>query len=183
MRLHSLLSPKCRVARSEISGSGVFAAEPLAAGELVAIWGGKVYTMAEVERLSEVIPHFATHTISVYPGYYFGSENLFELDDAELFNHSCDANVGVRGQVVVVARRSISAGEELTFDYDTTEIVADPFECFCGSPLCRHIINGSGWRDPAFVERNREYLSWYILELLNQELRSPTPEESQGTGM
>ena len=166
MRVHSLLSPKCRVAASGISGRGVFAAEPFAAGELVAVWGGKVYTADEVGRLAEAVPHFATHTVSICPGYYFGSENLFEFDDAELFNHSCEANVGVRGQVVVVARRLLAVGEELMFDYDTTEVSADPFECRCGSRLCRGTIDGSGWRDPGFVERNRAFLSWYILDML-----------------
>ncbi|MCU0492350.1 MAG: SET domain-containing protein [Chloroflexaceae bacterium] len=166
MRIHSLLSPKCRVGSSEISGRGVFAVEPFAVGELVAVWGGKVYTAEEVERLAEVVPNFATHTVSVFPGYYLGSENLFEFDDAELFNHSCEANVGIRGQVVLVARRPIAIGEELTFDYDTTEVMAEPFTCRCGARLCRGIIDGSGWRDPAFVERNREFLSWYILDML-----------------
>jgi uncharacterized protein len=169
MRIHSLVSTKCRVERSEISGCGVFAAEPFAAGEIVAVWGGKVYTAEEVARLAEVFPHFNTHTVSVCQGYYLGSENLFELDDAEFFNHSCEANVGIRGQIILVARRAISAGEELTFDYDTTEVSAEPFACRCGSPLCRRAIDGSGWRDPAWVERNREYLSWYILDLLRQK--------------
>lgn len=120
MRLHSLLSPKCRVARSAIDGRGLFAAEAFVAGEVVAVWGGKVYTAEEVGRLAVGFPHFDTHTVSVCPGYYLGSENLFEFDDAELFNHKCEANVGVRGQIVMVARRAILAGEELTFDYDTT---------------------------------------------------------------
>jgi uncharacterized protein len=168
MRIHSLLSPKCRVERSPISGCGVFAAEPFEAGELVAVWGGKIYTAEEVTRLAQIFPHFNTHTVSVCKGYFLGSENLFEMDDAEFFNHSCDANVGIRGQIILVARRPIAAGEELTFDYDTTEVEAQPFVCRCRSPLCRGTIDGSAWRDPAFVARNREYLSWYIQDLLLQ---------------
>lgn len=166
MRLHSLLVPKCRLGTSGINGRGIFAAADLSAGELVAVWGGKIYTAAEVERLAELFPHFDTHTVSVGPGYYLGSENLFEFDDAELFNHSCEPNVGVRGQILVVARRAIQAGEELTFDYDTTEVAATPFTCRCGTPSCRGTIDGSAWRSPDFVRRNRPYLSLYLRDQL-----------------
>lgn len=164
MRIHSLLSPKCQIQTSPINGKGVFAVEPFAEGELVAVWGGKIYTTEEVSRLAEIFPQFNTHTVSVCEGYFLGSENLFEFDDAELFNHSCDPNVGIRGQLIVVTRRQIIKGEELTFDYDTTEIAAEPFECQCKMPDCRKLIDGSGWRDLRFVKRNRKYLSWYILE-------------------
>lgn len=170
MRIHSLLSPKCEARNSAISGRGVFALAPFEAGELVAVWGGKVYSAEEVERLADIFPHFATHTYSVYDGYYFGSENLFELDDAELFNHSCEPNVGVQGQIVVVARRPIATGEELVFDYDTTETSAEPFACRCRSARCRGTIEGAAWRDADFVRENWNYLSWYIQEKIRREV-------------
>lgn len=166
MRIHSLLSPRCKVTQSPISGRGIIAIDDFKAGELVAVWGGKIYSADEVNRLAEIFPHFATHTVSVYPGYYLGSENLYEFDDAELFNHSCNANVGVKGQIILVARRSITSGEELTFDYDTTETLADPFECKCGSQNCRGVINGTAWQNPEFIDHNRDFISWYILEKL-----------------
>ena len=135
----------------------------------MAVWGGKIYTSAEVNQLSTVFSQFSTHTVSVFPGYYLGSENLFEFDDAELFNHSCNANIGVKGQIILVARREIKSGEELTFDYDTTEMAADPFQCQCGSDQCRKIIDGSAWNDPQFVKDNKEYLSWYILDRIDKK--------------
>lgn len=162
MRIHSLLSPKCFIQNSSIGGKGVFAKESFEEGDIVAIWGGKIYTSKEVESISKSFPHFLTHTVSVCPGYYLGSENLFEFDDCEYFNHSCEANVGVKGQIVLVSRKKISVGEELTFDYDTTEMFSEPFHCNCGQKLCRGIIDGTGWKDDAFLERNQRYLSWYI---------------------
>ena len=169
MRIHSLLSPKCRVLQSTISGKGIFAIEPFQKGELVAVWGGKIYTLDEVSQLSILFPQFGTHTVSVFPGYYLGSENLFEFDDAELINHSCDANVGIKGQIILVARRKIQSGEELTFDYDTTEIVAEPFQCQCGSAKCRNIIDGGAWKDDQFIIDNKDFLSWYILERIKEK--------------
>ena len=179
MRVHSLLSPKCHTDASPSGGKGVFASEPIAEGEVVAVWGGKVYTSVEVTQLARVIPHFDTHTVSLCNGYYLGSENLFQFDDAELFNHSCEPNVGVKGQVVLVSRRLIAAGEALTFDYDTTEASATPFVCRCGSPICRGTIDGSGWKDPEFIERNRNYLSWHIEELLRHESTHPNKRTNE----
>ena len=164
MRIHSLLSPKCRVAGSGINGQGIFALEPFESGELVAVWGGKVYTTDECERLGQAVPHMLTHTISLHEGYYLGSENLFEFDDSELFNHSCNPNVGVKGQIILVARREISKGEELTFDYDTTETAADPFTCQCGWQECRGTIEGKAWLDDDYVTRNWAFLSWHVQE-------------------
>lgn len=166
MRIHSLLSPKCRVKSSPISGSGVFAAEPFAPGELVAVWGGKVYTAEECARFGKVLPQFETHTIGLCKGYFLGSDNLFEFDDAELFNHSCEPNVGVRGQILLVARRGISEGEELTFDYETLDTNPVAFVCRCGCKACRGTLDGSAWRNPEFQARHRDYLSEYIRELI-----------------
>jgi hypothetical protein len=43
----------------------------------------------------------------------------------------------------VVAVRDIPAGEELTFDYLTTEWeMATPFACRCGAADCRGLIQG-----------------------------------------
>lgn len=169
MRVHSLISPKCVIEPSPIAGRGVFAGRAFEQGELVAVWGGKIYTADEVERMATIFPRFASHTVSMCDGYYLGSEDLFELDDSELFNHSCKANVGVQGQVVVVARRPIDAGEELTFDYDTTETSAEPFDCRCGTAVCRGAIEGAGWRDAEFVRQNWPYLAWHVQQAVLRE--------------
>ncbi len=63
------------------------------------------------------------------------------IDPAEPFvylNHSCNPNMGIRGRVTFVALRDIQAGEELTFDYSTTEDdIHWEFKCGCGSKNCR----------------------------------------------
>ncbi len=58
LRLHSWLTPKCHIQPSPLQGHGVFAREPIAARELVCVWGGVVYTAAEVETLSETFRTF-----------------------------------------------------------------------------------------------------------------------------
>ena len=59
-------------------------------------------------------------------------------------NHSCDPNTRMDVEArVVVALRPIEKGEELTFNYNTTEWdMAVPFRCHCGSPDCTGQIQG-----------------------------------------
>ena len=54
-------------------------------------------------------------------------------------NHSCDPNLAIQGQIVLVAMRDIAPGEELTIDWATTDDGDYEMECRCGSGrLPRH---------------------------------------------
>lgn len=162
MRLHSWLSNKCEVQTSRLDGFGVFATDGFRPGEVIAIWGGVIYSAQEIDQLGEAFPHFRTHPFQVAEGFFMGSTSLTGFDDAERFNHSCDPNVGVKGQIIVVARREILGGEELTFDYETTDIAPAAFTCRCHSPRCRRTIDGSAWRTTAFQNEHANYLSWFV---------------------
>jgi len=110
--------------------------------------------------------------IPVAPGFTLGPVTIDDaVDDTDLFNHSCDPNVGVVGQIVLVARRPIGVGEELTFDYDTVETAETPFECRCGARECRRIIDGSSWKNPAFRQAHAGYLSWNVQEAIRRAER------------
>jgi uncharacterized protein len=161
-RLHSWLSPKTRIDALAADGLGVFASERFAAGELVAVWGGCVYTASEIDHLGAKYCHFATHPYEVASGLYLGSTSLHGIDDAERFNHGCEPNCGVQGQIVLLTRREIAEGEELTFDYETTDLRPAPFDCRCGADACRGRIDGSAWRDPDHRRRNRGWYAWHI---------------------
>lgn len=161
-RLHSWLSPKCFVANSTIGGLGLFAVEAFTAYELVAVCGGIVMRTEELETVSVAFPHFQTQAVQVADGFYLTSTSLTAIDDAERFNHSCDPNVGVKGQTIVLARRDIQKGEELVFDYDTTDIGSAVFECQCGGVACRKTIDGTGWMSAEFRKRNEGWLAWHV---------------------
>src|SRR6266849_3837348 len=98
-----------------------------------------------------------------------------EIEPVDYMNHSCAPNCGVRGSVVVVARRSIAPGEELTFDYGTTDSDRWTLDCACGATTCRGRMTGDDWRDPAFRRRNRGYLSLYLQNLIAAERRGVPP--------
>lgn len=56
-------------------------------------------------------------------------------------NHSCEPNLGVRGERDFVALRDIAPGEELTFDYAITEDeITWRMDCQCGVASCRGTI-------------------------------------------
>ncbi len=57
-------------------------------------------------------------------------------------NHACEPNTRLVGRTLV-ARSDIEVGDEVTFDYDTTEWdMAAPFPCRCGAASCRVVIRG-----------------------------------------
>lgn len=74
-------------------------------------------------------------------------EGIFLIIDSlsNLFNHSCDPNLGVRRKGELFALREILPGEEMCYDYSTTVppgwTSADwSMECSCGSTMCRRIL-------------------------------------------
>ena len=108
-----------------------------------------------------------------------GNKSLEELLDRRPWrftNHSCDANTMVRRQEVV-AIRMISAGEEVTLNYNATEYqMAFPFTCRCGSLSCVGRISGFRYLSHSEQERLRPFLNDYLQNLTVQvkpEVREP----------
>lgn len=66
-------------------------------------------------------------------------------------NHSCDANLAIDvSRRLIVARRPIAVGEELCFDYHTTEWdMSEPFICRCASQQCVGLVRGFAHLPPA----------------------------------
>ena len=82
------------------------------------------------------------------------------LDDCG--NHSCEPNLGIRGQIVYVALRDIAAGEELTYDWAMEENAPTRTRCRCGARRCRRVLSGRDWRIPRLQRRYRGYFSSYL---------------------
>jgi hypothetical protein len=171
-RGHSYLTPKARLGPSRLGGQGLLAVAPIPRHELVAIWGNRVMTTAELWALDETLRDFP---VQVWHDAFMGPMAADEIEPVDYMNHSCAPNCGVRGSVVVVARRSIALGEELTFDYGTTDSDRWTLECACGARTCRGRMTGDDWRDPAFRRRNRGYLSLYLQNLVAAERRGVPP--------
>jgi uncharacterized membrane protein YeiB len=59
-------------------------------------------------------------------------------------NHGCNPNVAIDvPRRAIIARRAIAAGDQLRFDYHTTEWeLAESFVCNCGAPTCVGVAMG-----------------------------------------
>lgn len=127
------------------SGFGICATRHLAAGDIV--WHGEERSQRIVSR-SWVERHWPPAAQETFRRYAYPVGNdvfiLWDTDPAEWapMNHSCEANTRYEG-LNVVALRAIAPGEELTLDYaDFLDEHMEPFECRCGSPVCRGRIEG-----------------------------------------
>lgn len=143
---------------SPTHGRGVFAVEPVGAGQLLTVWGGRVVDRRELDRLSE---KERSLTLQVEEELYLAP--VLPPDPADYINHSCDPNAGLRGQICLVAMRRIEAGEEVCFDYAMSEGSAyDEFECRCGAERCRGRVTGDDWSRPDLQERYAGFFSPYL---------------------
>lgn len=153
-------SPKVEKRPSRIDGLGLFARVPIAAGELVVVKGGHVFSRAERDRLAETL---GPAEIQIDEDLFIGPVTAAERHDGMMhLNHSCEPNVGIHGQIAFHAMRAIAPDEELAFDYATGDDDEWEMECNCGSTLCRGRITGQDWRLP---ELQRRYRGWFSLYL------------------
>ena len=158
----SWLSPKTLVANSALQGRGLFAAEAIPAGEVVAVKGGAIFGRQELLRLTPVL---GAAEIQIGEDLFIGPVRVEDRESSMIFsNHSCDPNVGIRGQIVFVTLRDVAAGEELTHDWAMTDDDQDRMECRCGSARCRRIVTGQDWRRPDLQEKYGRFMSAYLRE-------------------
>lgn len=141
-----MLSQKIIAKNSTIEGSGLFAIEDIEEGEF--IWKSdhneEIWPIEVVEKWSpEKQERFYRYAYQVDSDHYAGYESGVSEDEGDLMNHSCDPNTWFVDDGTMVARRPIKAGEEITYDYATSE-VSELFslECLCGSENCRELIKG-----------------------------------------
>jgi uncharacterized protein len=161
----SYLSPKAAVKPSPIHGLGLFAVGDFQAGEIVCIKGGYVFTR---EALGEISPTLGPAEIQIADALFIGPRRIEEREGGMIFsNHSCDPNIGVRGQIVFVALRPIAAGEELTHDWATTDDDDYTMTCRCGAPSCRGVITGKDWQRQDLQEKYRGNFSWYLQQKID----------------
>ena len=151
---------------SPIHGRGLFAREPFAADEVVCVKGGYVFDRAALKGMPG---WYGAAEIQVAEDLFIGPLAEEEREGSMIFsNHSCEPNVGVRGEITFVALRDIAAGEELTHDWATTDDDEYELDCRCGAPTCRGVITGRDWRRPDLQEKYRGHFSTYLADKIFQ---------------
>jgi SET domain-containing protein len=176
MRLYTAMadltyrSPKTEVRDSPIHGRGLFAAQAIAPGEIVAVKGGHVLPRAEWAALE---PTLGPAEIQLSEDLVIAPVRPDHRDGSMLFtNHSCDPNLAIQGQIVLVAMRDVAAGEELTIDWATTDDGDYELQCRCGSPRCRGTITGKDWTKPELQAKYRGWFCWFLQRKLDARVSS-----------
>jgi hypothetical protein len=157
----SWISPKARKGiNSGIAGRGLFATARIGSGEVVAVKGGHIVTTEQLSELPDPLPN---SEIQIAEGLHLAALSPEEYEPVMLFiNHSCEPNVGFAGNIVLVAMRDVSAGEELTTDYALFDDSDGQMNCHCNTASCRRVINGRDWRRGDLQRRYHGYFSWYL---------------------
>lgn len=88
---------------------------------------------------------------------------------AEWIQHSCEPSLGFAGECTLVTLRRLRAGEELSFDFGTSDgAVHHGFRCDCRSPNCRKYVTSRDWLLPDLRQRLDGYFSGYLQRRLDQ---------------
>lgn len=143
-------------------GLGVFAVRAFVAGERIRVVNLVRDVTPETPlrpEPGELAEHCNHNTPSGVPVLY-GEPDRY-------YNHSCDPNAwerSVEGQTEIVARRAITAGEEIRVDYLVNNGGGDSWACHCGAERCRGGTGVSFFALPPEVQR--EYLpllaDWFV---------------------
>ena len=137
---------RIQVKRSGVHGKGVFAVQPIAAGETIIEYVGEVISWEEAQRRH---PHDLcdpNHTFYFHIDGDHVIDALFDGNASKWINHACDPNCESDerdGRIFIQAVRDIAAGEELNYDYGlvlderyTAKLKAE-YACHCGAADCR----------------------------------------------
>ena len=157
----SYRSPKTEVRESPIHGRGLFATADIAKGEVVLIKGGRIVDRKTLRE--KITPRLGPVEIQIGDDFFIAPVTSEERELSMLYsNHSCDANLGMRGEITFIAMRDIRAGEELTHDWCTTDDDDYSVACKCGAKNCRKTLTGKDWQRADLQKQYAGYFSAYL---------------------
>ena len=173
MQLHSSwLNSKLELKESAIHFKGIFAREKINKDERVAIFGGQIMRIDEINDLPENLQEYP---MQIEERFVIGIRDHQMTEDTDYFNHSCDPNCGMKGQIFLVAMRDIQPREEITFDYamivspSVGSDIVFSMHCACGAENCRGEITENDWRLPELQKKYNGYFSQYLQEKIDNE--------------
>ncbi len=160
--------PGLRVNKSTLDGLGVFADERIKKDEIIFEFKGEKVNIS------------SRHSLQIDYDVWLGPSG--DVDD--YINHSCDPNAYVEfkdGRLYLIALRDIEIGEEITFNYLTTEYDLNDnevFICNCKSHNCYKVIKGFKHLSLNEKLKLKDYLSPFLKRKLEEELKNSPIESS-----
>ena len=156
--VRNYLSPLAEAREIPPKGFGSFAVNPIPMGTVVATFGGTILTRINFETYPL---EQRSRSIQIDVDQFVLGPVSRESGDS--INHSCLPNCGMHNATQLIAMREIAVGEELTYDYATSDTSDyDEFECACGSDNCRGRVSGDDWKLPDLQSRYQNMFSPYV---------------------
>jgi SET domain-containing protein len=119
---------------SRIHGMGGFARKTLRKGARIIEYVGEKMDKSEAQRRCE------SGNVYVFEiNDAWDIDGSVEWNPARWINQSCDANAEtdvIGNRVWIIARRTIHAGEEITYNYNFDLDEYEDYPCNCGTPQC-----------------------------------------------
>lgn len=142
MSLESWRAPSVEKREGGVEGVGLFTTQAIPEDQLLALKGGRLVTEKTIKEHSEVVN--GSH-VQVTPNLFLAGLTPDEVDKTLIgYNHSCEPNAYIDGQIALRSMKPLEGGEEVTVDYATSfSSDTQVFVCHCGSPDCRGIIQPS----------------------------------------
>ena len=122
-----------------------------------------------IEKLCvKITPRLSPVEIQIEDDLFIAPVSDEERELSMLYlNHSCDPNLGMRGEITFAAMRDICAGEELTHDWAMTDDDDYCLACNCGAPDCRKNLSGD-----IFAASSTFFIAINLWPYLSSPLRS-----------
>ncbi len=164
------------VRKSSIEGQGIFALSLISKGQKICSFKGARMTIKELKD------KYSSGEERIDDPFQIGNDTYIDLEEPYVFfNHSCIPNAGVRDTGTLFALRDIKLGEEITYDYSTTEWTDDnawgidwtdlwKIPCNCGTQACRGEIRVFSLLSDELKDsyRKQDALMDFILARLDQ---------------
>lgn len=174
--LPAFIDNKKTYERRGLLGKGVFAKGDIKKGEMLMVMGGYILTIEDENELTGTI---ADKPIEISESFSIGPRKSSDLArmPQHYINHSCDPNAGFKGQIFIVAMKSIKSGTEIAYDYAMVMHANKEsnsffqFDCACGSKKCRKLITEHDWKLENLQTHYDGYFQFYLQEKINKKKR------------
>jgi hypothetical protein len=172
-----MLNPAIKVTSSDIEGAGLVADIFIPIGEVLYRFDDAKPPAHQYEliyRSREERLEFLKYACQI------GDDDFcFQQGDIKYINHSCDPTGWWENYGILTARRNIEPGEEITYDYSTSDIQLHyQMQCCCGSHLCRGIVTDKDYLRPDFQKQYAGHLPKHVVEAIRlAEANEPGPQQ------
>jgi hypothetical protein len=147
---------------SEIAGIGVFAGRNYRKGDVIWTLAGPVRTDSQTGEDPDYV--------GIGPGLWIDPARPLDK-----LNHCCEPNAAFGRKRDLIALRPIREGEEITFDYSTTEVDPDwSMRCGCGTASCRKDLRAI---QISFAHAATPPAATPLMQTVWRNRRAPAPEK------